>query len=379
MNDKPDDWLKAIEHCKDTDGLPLRKRLLFIHVDELVVSDAANEAHDADLEAMVAEGKKRRLELGYGASREVASVRDGASTAAAPNEFADAATTASGSGGASPAASSHRVTDSDGSSESGESGDEEVSAGPSGCLPELPLLDKFAVTTLVFAADFLTRIGKLERAVFEKYLQELREMSSTMADAYEHTAHCTVSFLTDTTSLKLIQRFLSRSEVTLDALYNVVLGQTVLPSWRKLEALGPFSAENLPTPEDSRTRREQKYPGAKAVVPSHLKQGVLSLLGAGPEIDTCGGFANKLAAKIPCAVEDLRQGECVGGLGLPAFRELLALRLLAVADPRLCDWGRRDLGRVLPGGGSGGYPLATMHSWAYGCSTAGRRAPLARP
>ena len=73
VNDQPDDWLKAIEHCKDTDGLPLRKRLLFIHVDELVVSDAAIEAHDADLDAMVAEGKKRRLELGYGASREVAS------------------------------------------------------------------------------------------------------------------------------------------------------------------------------------------------------------------------------------------------------------------------------------------------------------------
>ena len=80
VNDQPDDWLKAIEHCKDTDGLPLRKRLLFLHVDELVVSDAAIEAHDADLDAMVAEGKKRRLELGYGASREVAS----ASTSTAP-------------------------------------------------------------------------------------------------------------------------------------------------------------------------------------------------------------------------------------------------------------------------------------------------------
>ena len=31
-------------------------------------------------------------------------------------------------------------------------------------------------------------------------------------------------------------------------------------------------------------------------------------------------------------------------MGLPAFGELLVLRLLAVADPRLCDWGRRDLG-----------------------------------
>ena len=31
-------------------------------------------------------------------------------------------------------------------------------------------------------------------------------------------------------------------------------------------------------------------------------------------------------------------------LELPAFRELMVLRLLAVADPRLCDWNRRDLG-----------------------------------
>ena len=51
-----------------------------------------------------------------------------------------------------------------------------------------------------------------------------------------------------------------------DALYNVVLGQTVLPNWRKLEAVGPFAAENPPTPEDVRTRHEQKYPGVQAFV-----------------------------------------------------------------------------------------------------------------
>ena len=33
-------------------------------------------------------------------------------------------------------------------------------------------------------------------------------------------------------------------------------------------------------------------------MPAHLKQGVLNLLGAGPEIDACGRFAQELAANF---------------------------------------------------------------------------------
>ncbi len=212
--------------------------------------------------------------------------------------------------------------------------------------PELALLEVFAATTLVFAADFLARVGRVERHVFEEYLAKLRELRPGMADAYQHDAHCTVSFLTDTGSMKLIRSCLSQGELTAGALYNVVLGQTVLSSWRKLEALGPFAVEAPPTAEEFRARHEQHFPGVKAAVPAHLKQGVLSLLGEGPELDAAGRFVHDLAGKIPAALEGLRRGDAaaVRGLGLPAFRELLVVRLLAVVDPRLCDWGRRDLG-----------------------------------
>ena len=84
----------------------------------------------------------------------------------------------------------------------------------------------------------------------------------------------------------------------------------------------------------------------KVISSSHLKQGLLSLLGNGPEIDACGRIVHELAEKIPGVLEGLRQGEAdsIRALGLPAFCELMVLRLLAVQDPRLCDWERRDLG-----------------------------------
>lgn len=124
----------------------------------------------------------------------------------------------------------------------------------------------------------------------------------------------------------------------------IMFGQTVLPSWRKLEALGSFSAVDLPTPEDFRVRHEQHYSGVKDVLPSHLKQGALSLLGTGAELDACGRFAHELAKKVSCILEGLRRGGSICDLGLPAVRELLVFRLLGAADPRLCAWGRRDLG-----------------------------------
>ena len=45
-------------------------------------------------------------------------------------------------------------------------------------------------------------------------------------------------------------------------------------------------------------------------------------------------------------MQSLRDGrlDSLQSLELPAFRQLMVLRLLAVADARLCDWNRRDLG-----------------------------------
>ena len=191
-------------------------------------------------------------------------------------------------------------------------------ASASGLPPELPLLDRYVLATLVFGAYFLMRIGHLDSSVFDELLQELRALSPGMADAFEHTSHCTISFLTDTTSMKLIQQFLAHAELSPDTIYNAVRGQTILPSWRKHEALGPFSAETPPTPEDFRARHEQQYPRVKAVVPSHLKQGVFNLLGSGSEIDARGRFAHELAEKIPGVLDGFRRGDAgsIRALGL---------------------------------------------------------------
>ena len=80
-------------------------------------------------------------------------------------------------------------------------------------------------------------------------------------------------------------------------------------------------------------------PGCRGVVPPHLKQGVLSLLGNGPEIENCGRFIHELAAKIPAGLAKIQHGAdaimVLQQLGIPEFRALLVARLLSIADPTL--------------------------------------------
>ena len=63
INDKPADWLRAVDGITGADDEPLKKRLFFVHVDEPVIAPVAVAAHEADLDAIVAQGKRRRLEL----------------------------------------------------------------------------------------------------------------------------------------------------------------------------------------------------------------------------------------------------------------------------------------------------------------------------
>ena len=63
INDTPEDWLKAVEGKTDADDEPLKKRLFFVHIDELVLTEQAVESHEADLDELVEQGKRRRLEL----------------------------------------------------------------------------------------------------------------------------------------------------------------------------------------------------------------------------------------------------------------------------------------------------------------------------
>jgi hypothetical protein len=137
-------------------------------------------------------------------------------------------------------------------------------------------------------------------------------------------------------------------EITPDAFYNLIIGQTVLPSWRRLEALGPFRVDAPQSPEEFASRFREQFPGCRGVVPPHLKQGVLSLLGNGPEIENCGRFIHELAAKIPAGLAKIQHGAdaimVLQQLGIPKFRALLVVRLLSIADPALYDMERRDIG-----------------------------------
>ena len=47
----------------DANNEPLKKRLFFVHIDEPVIAPAAVAAHEDDLDAIVAKGKRRRIEL----------------------------------------------------------------------------------------------------------------------------------------------------------------------------------------------------------------------------------------------------------------------------------------------------------------------------
>ena len=73
INDTPKEWLRAIEGVKDTDKLPLEKRVLFVHVDELVITPAAVAAYEADLDEIVSAGKRRRVEHYSAAGVEISS------------------------------------------------------------------------------------------------------------------------------------------------------------------------------------------------------------------------------------------------------------------------------------------------------------------
>ena len=89
------------------------------------------------------------------------------------------------------------------------------------------------------------------------------------------------------------------------------------------------------------------FPGQRATVPAHLKQGVLHLLGTGLEVDAAGGFAQTPAAKTPDALERIKRGEVMEALQenlLPRFRALLVARILSVADASLYNFESREIG-----------------------------------
>ena len=142
-----------------------------------------------------------------------------------------------------------------------------------------------------------------------------------------------------------------------DALYNLIIGQTVLPSWRRLEALGPFSVDAPPSPEKFAHRFRERFPKSKGVVPSHLKQGVLSLLGNGPEAESCGRFIHDLATKIPTALAKIQDGAdaitVLQQLGIPNSGRCSWRGFSPLPTPRYTTWSN--------------VTLETLPNWAFGC------------
>ena len=90
INDEPEKWLKVVEGINDVHETPLKKRLFFGEVNEFLLDMRAVEAHEEELDALVADGKRRRLEQGYG---EVSSTT--ASGSATPRSLSGSAASSS--------------------------------------------------------------------------------------------------------------------------------------------------------------------------------------------------------------------------------------------------------------------------------------------
>ena len=115
-------------------------------------------------------------------------------------------------------------------------------AGPNGPdgKPLFARHPEFVAVYLVSAADVLVRMGEVEVSVFEDYLAQLRALNSKLATTYVETSHCSVSFLTDTTTLKLMREWLADDgQISAASLYNVVIGQTFSPAGAKWRSSGP--------------------------------------------------------------------------------------------------------------------------------------------
>ena len=105
INDEPEKWLKAIDGIRDSDELPLEKRLLFVHVDELAIGREAVAKHEADLEAIVSGGKRRKWEY-YSALDMDVSSPPSATTASGGESSAESSCAAGSSCASSPTATS---------------------------------------------------------------------------------------------------------------------------------------------------------------------------------------------------------------------------------------------------------------------------------
>ena len=143
------------------------KRLFFVHIDEPVIAPAAVAAHEDDLDAIVAQGKRRRLEL-----QGVPDSESDFTPTTAGSAYAEA-TSSSGEEGydddAAPAGAASAAS-------SVTSEVPAVASGPPDGKPLFARLPEFVAVYLVFATDVLVRMGELPGEVYQHYLAALRSV-----------------------------------------------------------------------------------------------------------------------------------------------------------------------------------------------------------
>ena len=176
INDKPQDWLRAVDGITGADEEPMKKRLFFVHVDVPVIAPSAVAAHEADLDAIVAEGKRRRLEL-----PDITASESDLTPTTAGNAYVEAMGT--------PGDSDDDDDVPDNAASASSSDASQLPAGASGPhgpdgKPLFARLPEFVAVYLVFATDVLVRMGEMPGEVHQYYLAALRSVQPNMAHGW---------------------------------------------------------------------------------------------------------------------------------------------------------------------------------------------------
>ncbi len=86
INDTPQAWLAAVRGIKDSDQVPLERRLLFVEADEYLLDPKAVAAHEAVLDEVMQKFKQRRVEYEHSLDRSTPSTTAAGSSTAGTSD-----------------------------------------------------------------------------------------------------------------------------------------------------------------------------------------------------------------------------------------------------------------------------------------------------
>ena len=231
-----------------------------------------------------------------------------------------------------------------------------------------------ANVALALAADTAERLGLAPQGTYQHFLCKL---DNEVRDAVLHRRRCTVSWQTDTSTLRLLRQ-LSRlrhdEKITPEVVASVAIFVAVVPNGLVFERMGVVDlvAEALASEPNSaaapgacfRDRFVAQFhvaaPGASTPFPPHLATGVRTLLRPMPgnsTIEKAAAFAQVLVDRSVEACDALESPEeNVAGriqtcLGLPLLRCVMFLRVIslccedAAVGRGVYNWSRFDCGQ----------------------------------